>query len=239
MTIDHHPHRYMARAFLIITILAFFLATLSPQIHVALFHGLLDHPYLSSMILVFGIVSLSLLWSAGQKIDAFVFLFFNIRGRRPVWLDHIMLVFTQLGSGAAGMVIAAVFYLVGDRRLAYEIAWGTLVLWIIVEIMKALFRRSRPFVRLTQTRIVGRQERGRSYPSGHTSQAFYMATLLSQHLDFRFTVSVSLYLVAVLVAVTRMYVGAHYPRDVLAGSILGGVLGSLGAIMDAHFFLEH
>ena len=40
-----------------------------------------------------------------------------------------------------------------------------------------------------------------------------------------------LYTIALLVGVTRMYVGAHYPRDVLAGAILGSAWGMLGMII--------
>ena len=40
-----------------------------------------------------------------------------------------------------------------------------------------------------------------------------------------------LYAIALLVGVTRMYVGAHYPRDVLAGAILGSAWGLLGGIV--------
>jgi membrane-associated phospholipid phosphatase len=64
-----------------------------------------------------------------------------------------------------------------------------------------------------------------------------MATLLSHHFHLLFSVAALLYILAAMVGVTRMYVGAHYPRDVIAGSILGSVLGSLGAIVDAYFFL--
>ena len=43
---------------------------------------------------------------------------------------------------------------------------------------------------------------------------------------------------AALVAVTRMYIGAHYPRDVLAGAILGSVWGLLGVMIDTNFALK-
>ena len=43
-----------------------------------------------------------------------------------------------------------------------------------------------------------------------------------------------LYAIALLVGITRMYVGAHYPRDVLAGAILGSAWGLLGALVDGY-----
>jgi membrane-associated phospholipid phosphatase len=41
-----------------------------------------------------------------------------------------------------------------------------------------------------------------------------------------------LYTIAFLVGITRMYIGAHYPRDVLAGAILGSIWGLLGVILN-------
>ena len=44
-----------------------------------------------ALVLGFGALSLSLLWAAGEKVDAWTFLLFNLRGRRPLWLDWAML----------------------------------------------------------------------------------------------------------------------------------------------------
>ncbi len=90
---------------------------------------------------------------------------------------------------------------------------------------------SRSTNRLTQTRIVGRQQGGRSFPSGHTSQAFFVATLLVGYLRPGLWAVGLLYATALLVGTTRMYVGAHYLRDVLAGAILGSAWGLLGGIV--------
>lgn len=93
---------------------------------------------------------------------------------------------------------------------------------------KALVNRRRPFIRLSEVRIVGQRARGSSFPSGHTSQAFFMATLMAGYFDAGVRAVCLLYAIALLVGVTRMYVGAHYPRDVLAGAILGSAWGQLG-----------
>ncbi|MBN1891087.1 MAG: phosphatase PAP2 family protein [Thermoflexales bacterium] len=187
---------------------------------------------LTSMVLVFGLLAISLVWSTGQRIDAWAFLLFNLRGPRPLWLDWVMLIFTQIGSGIAALVIAVAFWGGGERRLAYELVLGTLTLWLAVELIKMLARRSRPFIRLTQARIVGYRVSGRSFPSGHTSQAFFLATLIAHHVHASLWVAILLYTIALLVGITRMYVGAHYPRDVLAGAILGSTWGLVGVIID-------
>jgi membrane-associated phospholipid phosphatase len=61
-----------------------------------------------------------------------------------------------------------------------------------------------------------------------------MATLMAQHFHASVWVVFLLYVMALLVGITRMYVGAHYPRDVLAGAILGSAWGLLGVIVDGY-----
>ena len=61
-----------------------------------------------------------------------------------------------------------------------------------------------------------------------------MATLMAPHFPNSAWVVLLLYAIALLVGITRMYVGAHYPRDVLAGAILGSVWGLLGVLVDGY-----
>jgi len=101
-----------------------------------------------------------------------------------------------------------------------------------VELVKFVVHRSRPFIHLTQARIVGYRARGRSFPSGHTSQAFFMAMLVVQYFHLSVWAAILLFSLALLVGITRMYVGAHYPRDVIAGAILGSAWGLLGVFIN-------
>jgi membrane-associated phospholipid phosphatase len=227
-------YRPVAWLVLLATSLVVFLAWMPSQMRMIIWQGLSARGILSSMLLVFSILAVSLVWSAGQRLDVWAFLVFNLRGPRPVWLDRMMLGFTQIGSGISALAIGLFLFLAGDRLVAYEIILGTLTLWIVVELVKALVRRSRPFIRVTQARIVGYRAGGRSFPSGHTSQAFFMATLMARHFHASLWVVFLLYAIALLVGITRMYVGAHYPRDVLAGAILGIAWGLLGVLVDGY-----
>jgi membrane-associated phospholipid phosphatase len=217
---------------LILTIsLLLFLLALPDEIFFTLVYAFLRQRYLAISLIVFCLLALSLLWSTSQELDAWVFLVFNLRGPRPKWLDWAMLAVTQLGNGVTPVIIAFALYQDGNQRLAYILVLGTLTLWLFVELIKAIIRRTRPFIRLTQARIVGLRAVGRSFPSGHTSQSFFLASLIVQHFHIPFWIAFPLYAVAFLVGVTRMYVGAHYPRDVLAGAILGSVWGYLAGLV--------
>ena len=159
--------------------LVLFLVWMPSQIRIMIWHSLAARGILFSLLLVFSLLAVSLVWSVGQRVDVWAFLLFNLRGPRPVWLDWTMLGLTQIGSGIAALAIGLILFLTGNRLVAYEFILGTLTLWIVVELVKALVRRSRPFIRVTQARIVGYRAGGRSFPSGHTSQAFFMAMLMA------------------------------------------------------------
>ena len=183
------------------------------------------------MTLGFSLLTVSLLWSAGQRMDTWTFLVLNVRGRHPRWLDRLMWGFTQIGNGITSGVLALILFFNGHHLPAYELILGTITLWLVVELVKALVHRGRPFIRLTQTRIVGSRARGRSFPSGHTSQAFFLATLIAAYFHAGAWAVCLLYAIALAVGITRIYVGAHYPRDVLAGAILGTAWGLLAGIV--------
>ena len=211
-----------------------FLLLLPPDIRTVFWSGLQSHAILASMLLIFSLVAISLVWSAGQRLDAWVFLTFNLRWARPHWLDQVMLGFTQIGNGFAILAFAVILFLVNERLVAYELILGTLTLWLVVMLVKFIVHRSRPFILLKQARIVGYRARGRSFPSGHTSQTFFIATLMTQHFHASVWVAFLLYVIALMVGITRIYVGAHYPRDVLAGAILGSAWGLLGLVVEGY-----
>jgi len=211
--------------------LILFLAWLPPYVRMFFWHGLQAQPILASMTLGFSLLALSLLWSTGQRMDTWTFLLFNFRGGHPPWLDRLMWGLTQIGNGIVIVALALILFFAGDHLLAYGLSLGALTLWLVVELAKALVHRGRPFIRLSQARIVGHRASGRSFPSGHTSQAFFMATLMAGYFHAGVWAVCLVYAIALLVGITRIYVGAHYPRDVLAGAILGSVWGLLGGIV--------
>ncbi len=212
-----------------------FVDSLSDMARRALAESLFANRTVIIALVMFGVITLSLLWSVGQRYDELAFRFFN--AKRFKWLDRTMWLLTQLGNMGVALVVASLLYLYDNRRLALELVLGLLTLWFTVETTKAFADRARPFAILRDVRIIGWRALGRSFPSGHTAQAFFVASLFIHHFDFARGVDIALYAGAAVVGVTRMYVGAHYPRDVIAGALLGLIWGVIGARLDPYLWL--
>ncbi len=107
LTLVLREYRPVAWLVFLTTSLVLFLAWMPAPMRVVIWNGLAARGTLSSMLFVFSLMALSLVWSAGQRIDVWAFLFFNLRKSRPLWLDRIMLGFTNLGSGLAAAASSA------------------------------------------------------------------------------------------------------------------------------------
>ena len=219
---------------LLTVLLTGFLLSLTPETRRALGRGLFQQRALVLLLLFFNLLVLSLLLSAGQRWDERLFRLLNLNGFHPVWMDRVMWIATQIGNGAFGIALGVLLYFAYSRLLAVELLLGILTLWLVVEVTKAIVERTRPFLALEGARVIGWRERGLSFPSGHTSQAFFMATLFVRHLHLDLPLALLLYAVAFVVGFTRIYVGAHYPRDVIGGAILGSVWGILLELVRAY-----
>ena len=90
--------------------------------------------------------------------------------------------------------------------------------------IKAYFRRRRPFITIIQAIVIGKKPGTWSFPSGHSASAFAGAWLLNHRFSRRWGLR---YVLASMVAFSRIYLGDHYPGDVASGSLLGLVFAML------------
>ncbi len=106
----------------------------------------------------------------------------------------------------------------------------------VTKIIKHSVKRERPFLRLYGVRASNIWSADRhSFPSGHTSMAFSVATSLSLRYTSSGTV-IPLYMWAGFVGYSRIYLGLHYPSDVVVGALVGSAVAILVNQLDS--FIE-
>lgn len=150
-------------------------------------------------------------------------------GRRPVQVAYTLL--SRSGDGPLYVAFACLL-------LACGISWGPSFVTCgllgfglqlpLYKFIKSRCRRPRPFERHAGVIRRIQPPDAWSFPSGHTASAFLVATLLTA---FCPPAALPAYGWASLVGMSRVYLGVHYPTDVLAGAALGigtGLLVSLG-----------
>jgi undecaprenyl-diphosphatase len=164
------------------------------------------------------------------EIDKALFLFMNMALANPVF-DFVMPLLTNDTNLRVLYGLAMVVLLIkGDARVRWLVLVSALVLTATDQtsssVLKPWIARPRPCHVMEQIHLLVGCGGGRSMPSSHAANALGQAALFSLA-----TPQVRWYLWAFAgsVAFSRVFVGVHYPGDVLAGTALGIAVGGLAA----------
>lgn len=152
-------------------------------------------------------------------------------------LDRTMVLFTRSADGYLFPVMAGVLLLLEPASSKPFLLTGILAFAIELtahHFLKRGIRRDRPFNAIIGIECLLQPPDKFSFPSGHTAAAFVMASLLASFFPFT---AMTMFVWAMMVGLSRIYLGLHYPTDVLAGALLG--IGStkiaLGIIQNLTF----
>ena len=158
-------------------------------------------------------------------IDRAAFVLINSH-LRHVLLDLFMPFVTEKWNFVVPMACVALYLLVKGGRQGRWIVLCAIVLVVAADAgataLRSHFQRVRPCQALQGVQLLVGCSDSFSFPSNHATNAFALAAFFAVY--YR-RLAIPLFIIAALVGYSRIYVGVHYPTDVLAGACLGVTLG--------------
>ena len=167
-----------------------------------------------------------------QQFDeqALVWIAQNIRNGL---LDPLMMFYTKLGdAGLLFIALGLVMLLFRSTRKAGLSALCAMIIGLVVVnfTIKPLMARERPWLVIQGFVNLVEEHDPNSFPSGHTNAAFAFALALCMAAPKRW-MKITAVCMAVVMGLSRLYVGVHFPSDVLVGALIGSLCGLAGAMI--------
>lgn len=148
-------------------------------------------------------------------------------------LDKIMLFITSLGDAGIFWILLTVVMLIAckDKRAAWTSALALVFSLLVINVfLKNAVCRARPCWIDTSVPLLVKNPKDFSFPSGHASASFASAVSIVQYTYYR-KQGMAAVALAVVIALTRLYVFVHFPTDVLVGAVLGILEALLAGII--------
>lgn len=166
-----------------------------------------------------------------MEISVLIWVHENLHGVH--WFNVFMSILTNLGEMGIAAIIAAIVFLCikKTRWVGVAIAISLILDLVVVNlILKNAFNRPRPWTEYDELTAFYESinvivPRDASFPSGHAAASMAAAIAILMGIGKKGFIAVA---VAVIIALTRIFLCVHYPTDVLAGIAVGGLCGVAG-----------
>ena len=163
-----------------------------------------------------------------HNIDESIFRSLNHAGVN-LELDLLMVGFTVVGMTYILMFIVPALYWSKRRWDAFDVAVLLAASDILSEVLKVIFARPRPFDTLADVNMIHWDgltvASSFSFPSGHALRAFAVGAYLVYSSGWR--IRIPSVVIPIMIGISRIYLGLHWPSDVVGGAVIGILLATL------------
>lgn len=163
-----------------------------------------------------------------MNIDLYLFNLINRFAGRWAWLDYLAMFLSEYFEYF--LLLALLLFLsVGFKKywrmVSEALASAAIARFALAEIIRWLWFRPRPFVAENFIPLINQSSKEASFPSGHASFYFALSTVVY---CYNKKAGALFYIASFLIVISRVFVGVHWPSDILAGALLGILTGWLG-----------
>ena len=160
-----------------------------------------------------------------MSIDREIMLFLQENVRNGI-LNPIMIFITTIGNtGAIWLILGAfLMFFKKHRKAGLYVILSVALCYVLNDmIIKEIVGRPRPFLTMPEIEVLVSKPGSFSFPSGHSCAGFAASYILTKFYGRK---GATAYILSVLIALSRPYVGVHYPSDIVVGAIIG-TLGTM------------
>ncbi|MDO8486382.1 MAG: phosphatase PAP2 family protein [Candidatus Staskawiczbacteria bacterium] len=160
-----------------------------------------------------------------MNIDLYIFNSINSLAFKWYWLDFTGFVIARYSEYI--LIVVLILFLAVNferywRMILEVIIAAILTRFVFVKIINELWFKSRPFVSNNVNLLVDYNAKEASFPSGHASFYFALSTIVY---SYNKKIGIIFYIVSLMIVLDRIFVGIHWPSDILAGAVVGVLVG--------------
>lgn len=149
---------------------------------------------------------------------------FRLVNESPDSLNRVVNILMQAGWFGAVPITSGIAWRLRRPQLAARLAAAGVAAWVMARVVKQIARRARPDGCMDGVIVRGREWTGLGFPSGHAAVAASLASAAGP--DLPVPARAAAWILVVVVALARLYVGAHLPLDAVGGLALGVAAGN-------------
>ncbi|HEX3022645.1 MAG TPA: phosphatase PAP2 family protein [Lachnospiraceae bacterium] len=160
-----------------------------------------------------------------MNLDGDILLFIQQYIRTSILTPFFQFITTLGDNGAIWIILTIILLCMKRTRKVGILSIIALLCALLIDniLLKNIVARIRPYEVIENLHILIARQSDYSFPSGHTGSSFAAAVVFLQALPKK--VGIPTIILALLIGISRLYVGVHYPSDVICGALIGIAIG--------------